>query len=34
MVHRIGHVGIRVSDLERSVRHAEEILGSARGRAG
>lgn len=27
VVHRIGHVGIKVSDLERSVRHAEEIMG-------
>lgn len=27
MIHRVGHVGIRVPDLDRSVRHAEEILG-------
>lgn len=27
MINRIGHVGLRVVDLERSVRHAQEILG-------
>lgn len=27
MIHRIGHVGIQVSDLDRSVRHAEQIMG-------
>jgi catechol 2,3-dioxygenase-like lactoylglutathione lyase family enzyme len=27
MIHRVGHVGIRVADLERSVKHAETIMG-------
>ncbi len=27
MISRIGHVGLQVPDLERSVAHAEQILG-------
>lgn len=27
MIHRVGHVGLRVPDLDRSVRHAEEVMG-------